>query len=116
MGKTIPIQRESSFESEDKKKDDDDRKDKNEGFLSAINPFKKKKQKESTSILRLRSLNIFAEEPVISVGTPFNVQHNIHVDFNSVTGFEVISDLFLFSLLQGTSSRMGSDAKNIWNF
>jgi hypothetical protein len=22
------------------------------------------------------------------VGSPFNVQHNIHVDFNSVTGFE----------------------------
>ncbi len=32
--------------------------------------------------------NVFLEDPVVSVGTPFNVQHNIHVDFNSVTGFE----------------------------
>lgn len=36
-------------------------------------------------------LNLFAEEEehVVQVGTPFNVQHNIHVDFDSVTGFVV---------------------------
>jgi hypothetical protein len=75
VGKTIPIQKGNSFDDQDsKKREEEDKNSKNEGFLASINPFKKKKNKDKDSI--------------ISVGTPFNVQHNIHVDFNSVTGFE----------------------------
>jgi hypothetical protein len=39
------------------------------------------------------------EERQLSIGTPFNVQHNIHVDFNSVTGFEVIPFSSRFHIL-----------------
>jgi len=66
-GATIPIQKDMAPEDgEDKKKNKEEKK--------IGNPLKKlfKKNKDS----------------VPSVGAPFNVQHNIHVDFNSVTGFE----------------------------
>lgn len=40
------------------------------------------------------------------VGAPFNVEHNIHVDFNSETGFVV--RLLSFSLASNYCSRLGS--------
>lgn len=74
LGRMIPIQRDSiDKEEEEPVKKKEEEPEAKGGFLSAINPFKKKKKDK---------------EPVISVGMPFNVQHNIHVDFNSVTGFE----------------------------
>jgi len=70
-GSTIPIQKDSApiIEDEAKKKDDGTLRSSAKSALKNI--FKKRK-----------------DNYVPSVGSPFNVQHNIHVDFNSVTGFE----------------------------
>jgi len=70
-GVTIPIQRDTNGDDDERGKNKDDTL--RSSAKSALkNLFKKKKDKEY----------------VPTVGTPFNVQHNIHVDFNSVTGFE----------------------------
>eukprot|EP01119_Soliformovum_irregulare_P012756 TRINITY_DN3338_c1_g1_i1.p1 TRINITY_DN3338_c1_g1~~TRINITY_DN3338_c1_g1_i1.p1 ORF type:complete len:734 (+),score=190.55 TRINITY_DN3338_c1_g1_i1:180-2381(+) len=65
-GVTIPIQRDTS-EDEDSPKSG---KKKGEKGLKALFSSKSKRK-----------------DSVPNVGTPFNVQHPIHVDFNSVTGF-----------------------------
>jgi len=53
-------------------------------FKSALkaltNPFKKDKEKSTPAA--------HSAPESLEIGTPFNVQHNIHVDFNSTTGFE----------------------------
>lgn len=69
-GATIPIQRDDGEDSPKGKRKDDT-------MRSGKNPFKGlfKSGKKKDSY-------------VPTVGSPFNVQHNIHVDFNSVTGFE----------------------------
>eukprot|EP01114_Cavostelium_apophysatum_P014911 TRINITY_DN3974_c0_g1_i1.p1 TRINITY_DN3974_c0_g1~~TRINITY_DN3974_c0_g1_i1.p1 ORF type:complete len:742 (+),score=193.88 TRINITY_DN3974_c0_g1_i1:216-2441(+) len=75
-GSTIPIQKADSNEeavSSPKPKRNEDGKKSKFNFKS-FNPFKNRKERSDSNV------------PV--VGSPFNVQHNIHVDFNSVTGFE----------------------------
>ncbi|KYR02644.1 myosin heavy chain kinase [Tieghemostelium lacteum] len=62
----IPISPPSPPINSDKKEDD------KKGFLGGIFQKKSKKNKIKESI----------------IGSPFNVKHNIHVDYNSVTGFE----------------------------
>eukprot|EP01132_Coremiostelium_polycephalum_P005425 gene5425-6767_t len=49
----------------------DEEKEEKKGFLGGIFGTKKNKKKKE-----------------LAVGSPFNVKHNIHVDYNSVTGFE----------------------------
>lgn len=48
--------------------------------------------KEERSKMKALKNKIFGKDKKrdtpLEVGTPFNVQHNIHVDFNSVTGFQ----------------------------
>ncbi|PRP81253.1 hypothetical protein PROFUN_02087 [Planoprotostelium fungivorum] len=46
-------------------------------FKAMTNTFKKEKDRPAHSA-----------PDTLEIGTPFNVQHNIHVDFNSTTGFE----------------------------
>lgn len=92
-GSTIPVQRsltgssssnqheEEAVSSPNAPKKKDKEKTGEDGFgkkaksaFKNFNPFKKSSKGESNN--------------VPTVGSPFNVQHNIHVDFNSVTGFE----------------------------
>jgi len=77
-GTVIPIQRSDTEEEvpspKPKKKDGDESFGKK--AKSVIKDFFGLKRKESAPV----------------VGSPFNVQHNIHVDFNSVTGFVGLPD------------------------
>lgn len=75
-GATIPIRKDTDDFTKPSKKEDDEEGDEGENlpgkFLNYLTKTFKRKNKEKE----------------IVVGSPFNVQHNIHVDFNSVTGFE----------------------------
>lgn len=76
QGTTIPIQKDPSVDLDDTPRNQ--KTDASGSGLSKVKnallkPFKKKADDDA---------------PPLSVGMPYNVQHNIHVDFNSVTGFE----------------------------
>jgi hypothetical protein len=73
----ITIIKKEEKDTINKKEEEDSLSLKNPGksiFKSIKNPFKTKKKEKVDN--------------VPNIGAPFNVQHNIHVDFNSITGFE----------------------------
>lgn len=67
QGTTIPIKKGALENS------DEPRKEEKRGMFKILDTFKVGKK---------------SKEQPLNVGIPFNVQHNIHVDFNSITGFE----------------------------
>eukprot|EP01118_Nematostelium_gracile_P016092 TRINITY_DN6586_c0_g1_i1.p1 TRINITY_DN6586_c0_g1~~TRINITY_DN6586_c0_g1_i1.p1 ORF type:complete len:742 (-),score=243.03 TRINITY_DN6586_c0_g1_i1:39-2264(-) len=72
-GKTIPIQRRDYDDEPDNSKNNSNYTLR--GIKSSVSKIMKKAKNDKNST-------------VGSIGSPFNVQHNIHVDFNTVTGFE----------------------------
>ena len=71
-GNLVPVKRDPTLDTP-KDSESIGEKTKN-GFAQKISSFFKKGKENTDSI--------------VSVGSPFNVQHNIHVDFKSATGFE----------------------------
>lgn len=78
-GTTIPIQR-SADADEDASSPKPKKKDNEESFG-------KKAKSAFKGLFGLNKKGGNSDSHVPTVGSPFNVQHNIHVDFNSVTGF-----------------------------
>jgi len=78
-GTTIPIQKDNSVDV-----DESPRSLKNDSSSSSSSLGKGIKAFVSKAFKKKSE----DDAPPLSVGLPFNVQHNIHVDFNSVTGFE----------------------------